>query len=66
MEICCIIESVMIGNYHGGEKRICKIRKWALADLAAALSNRKVWDSFGDGLPCFYTERDGVSTGWRL
>ena len=42
---------------------ICKIRKWALADaadLAAALSNRKVQDNLRDGLPYPYTEQDGV------
>ncbi len=43
---------------------ICKIRKWALtdaADLAAALSNRKVQDNLRDGLPYPYTEQDGVA-----
>ena len=39
---------------------ICKIRKWDLADLAAALSNRKVQDNLRDGLPYPYTEQDGV------
>lgn len=42
---------------------ICKIRKWTLADaadLAAALSNRKVQDNLRDGLPYPYTEQDGV------
>ncbi len=42
---------------------ICKIRKWALADaadLAAALSNRKVQDNLRDGLPYPYTEQDGA------
>ena len=42
----------------------CKIRKWALtdaADLAAALSNRKVQDNLRDGLPYPYTEQDGVA-----
>lgn len=42
---------------------ICKIRKWVLtdaADLAAALSNRKVQDNLRDGLPYPYTEQDGV------
>ena len=41
---------------------ICKIRKWDLADaadLAAALSNRKVQDNLRDGLPYPYTEQDG-------
>ena len=44
---------------------ICKIRKWTLADaadLAAALSNRKVQDDLRDGLPYPYTEQ----TGWTL
>lgn len=42
---------------------ICKIRKWELsdaADLATALSNRKVQDNLRDGLPYPYTEQDGV------
>ena len=42
---------------------ICKIRKWDLADaadMAAALSNRKVQDNLRDGLPYPYTEQDGV------
>ena len=42
---------------------ICKIRKWdlaAAADMAAALSNRKVQDNLRDGLPYPYTEQDGV------
>ena len=42
---------------------ICKIRKWKLsdaADLAAALSNKKVQDNLRDGLPFPYTEKDGV------
>ena len=41
---------------------ICKIRKWKLsdaADLAAALSNKKVQDNLRDGLPYPYTEQDG-------
>lgn len=41
---------------------ICKIRKWKLsdsADLAAALSNKKVQDNLRDGLPHPYTEQDG-------
>ena len=41
---------------------ICKIRKWELsdaADLAAALSNKKVQDNLRDGLPYPYTEQDG-------
>ncbi len=41
---------------------ICKIRKWQLsdaADLAAALSNKKVQDNLRDGLPYPYTEQDG-------
>lgn len=48
-------------NY-GGRKMICKIRKWDLADaadLAAALSNKKVQDNLRDGLPYPYTEQDG-------
>ncbi|MBD5476739.1 MAG: GNAT family N-acetyltransferase [Lachnospiraceae bacterium] len=42
---------------------ICKIRKWELsdaADLAAALSNRKIQDNLRDGLPYPYTEQDGI------
>lgn len=42
---------------------ICKIRKWELsdaADLAAALSNKKIQDNLRDGLPYPYTERDAV------
>ncbi len=42
---------------------ICKIRKWELsdaADLAAALSNKKIQNNLRDGLPYPYTERDGI------
>ena len=42
---------------------ICKIRKWELsdaADLAVALSNRKIQDNLRDGLPYPYTEQDGI------
>lgn len=42
---------------------ICKIRKWNLsdaADLAAALSNKKVQDNLRDGLPYPYTAQDGA------
>lgn len=42
---------------------ICKIRKWELsdaADLASALSNKKVQDNLRDGLPYPYTEQDGM------
>lgn len=42
---------------------ICKIRKWTLsdaADLAAALSNKKIQDNLRDGLPYPYTEQDGT------
>ncbi len=41
---------------------ICKIRKWELtdaADLAAALSNKKIQNNLRDGLPYPYTEQDG-------
>lgn len=41
---------------------ICKIRKWGLsdaADIAAALSNKKIQDNLRDGLPYPYTEQDG-------
>lgn len=41
----------------------CKIRKWKLsdaADLALAVSNKKVQDNLRDGLPYPYTEQDGV------
>ncbi len=42
---------------------ICKIRKWKLsdaADLAAAISNKKVQDNLRDGLPYPYTKQDGM------
>lgn len=42
---------------------ICNIRKWELSDaaeLAAALSNKKVQDNLRDGLPYPYTEQDGT------
>lgn len=42
---------------------ICTIRKWELsdaADLAAALSNKKIQDNLRDGLPYPYTEQDGA------
>ena len=42
---------------------ICKIRKWELsdaADLAAAVSNKKIQDNLRDGLPYPYTEQDGA------
>lgn len=42
---------------------ICKIRKWKLsdaADLAAAISNKKVQENLRDGLPYPYTEQDGT------
>lgn len=42
---------------------ICKIRKWKLSDaanLAAALSNKKVQDNLRDGLPYPYTEQDAA------
>lgn len=41
----------------------CEIRKWELADaadLAEAISNKKVQDNLRDGLPYPYTEQDGV------
>lgn len=41
----------------------CRIRKWKLSDaanLAAALSNKKVQDNLRDGLPYPYTEQDGI------
>lgn len=41
---------------------ICTIREWKLsdaADLAAALSNKKIQDNLRDGLPYPYTEQDG-------
>lgn len=41
----------------------CQIRKWKLSDaanLAAALSNKKVQDNLRDGLPYPYTEQDGI------
>ncbi len=42
----------------------CKIRKWKLsdaADLALAVSNKKVQDNLRDGLPYPYTESDGTN-----
>ena len=42
---------------------ICKIRKWMLsdvADLTAAISNKKVQENLRDGIPYPYTEQDGV------
>lgn len=42
----------------------CAIRAWRLSDaaeLAAALSNKKVQDNLRDGLPYPYTEQDGRS-----
>lgn len=42
---------------------ICKIRKWELsdaADLAKALSNKKIQANLRDGLPYPYTEQDGT------
>lgn len=44
------------------EKMNVRIRKWELtdaADLAAALSNKKVQDNLRDGLPYPYTAEDG-------
>ena len=41
----------------------CIIRRWResdAADLAAALSNKKVQDNLRDGLPYPYTEKDGL------
>lgn len=41
----------------------CTIREWRMsdaADLAAALSNKKVLDNLRDGLPYPYTEKDGA------
>lgn len=43
---------------------VCTIRKWRLsdaADLAAALSNKKILDNLRDGLPYPYTEQDGAA-----
>ena len=40
-----------------------KIRKWRIsdaADLASAVSNKKVQDNLRDGLPYPYTEQDGT------
>ena len=42
---------------------LCSIRKWRptdAADLASALSNKKVQDNLRDGLPYPYTEKDGL------
>ena len=42
---------------------ICRIRKWQLsdaADLAAALSNKKIQNNLRDGLPYPYTEQDAA------
>lgn len=44
-------------------KMICRIRKWQLsdaADLAAALSNKKIQNNLRDGLPYPYTEQDAA------
>ena len=44
-------------------KMICRIKKWELldaADLAKALSNKKIQDNLRDGLPYPYTEKDGT------
>lgn len=44
-------------------KMTCEIRKWELtdaADLAEAISNKKVQDNLRDGLPYPYAEQDGV------
>lgn len=41
----------------------CKIRKWRLTDakdIAVALSNKKIQDNLRDGLPCPYSEQDGI------
>lgn len=43
---------------------ICKIRKWMLsdvADLTAAISNKKVQDNLRDGIPYPYTVQDGIN-----
>lgn len=43
------------------EKITCTIRKWRLsdaADLAKALSNKKILNNLRDGLPYPYTEQD--------
>lgn len=51
------------GKEKGEKEMICKIRKWKLSDaanLAAALSNKKVQDNLRDGLPYPYTEQDGI------
>ena len=42
---------------------VCNIRKWKLsdaADLATAISNKKIQDNLRDGLPYPYTVQDGV------
>ena len=42
----------------------CEIRKWELsdaADLAAAVSNKRVQDNLRDGLPYPYPRQDGVA-----
>lgn len=42
---------------------ICRIRKWELsdaADLAMAVSNKKIQNNLRDGLPYPYTEQDGA------
>ena len=41
----------------------CQIRSWQIGDaanLARALSNKKVQDNLRDGLPYPYTEKDGI------
>ena len=42
----------------------CSIRKWKMsdaADLAAAISNKKVQENLRDGLPYPYAEQDGTA-----
>ncbi len=42
---------------------ICRIREWQLsdaADLATAISNKKIQNNLRDGLPYSYTKQDGA------
>lgn len=59
-----LIENKTKFKGNGENKMICRIRKWELsdaADLAAALSNKKVQENLRDGLPYPYTEQDGTN-----
>lgn len=62
MEELAVLRFRIIRN-KGEEKMLCKIRKWELsdaADLALALSNKKIQDNLRDGLPYPYTQKDAA------